>query len=207
MSLFAPAQESLPFPQRVVALGASPLNLPAKGILQEPEVPGRVWRLMEGALRLDEVDGEERRFAGVALPGDLVGAEFLALGGHAYRVQALVPSLLLPVQSSQGGPVPLESVVQSLVRIQQRTAALLALRSGSAEERVSRLILLLAGHDDDHLVLPVLRDMADITDLAMESVSRAMTRLRQAGALVERGRRHLFALRRSHLLMPAGAAA
>ena len=52
----APVQEDLPFPQRVVALGAAPKNLAAKGVLHEPGEQGQVWRLMDGALRLDEVD-------------------------------------------------------------------------------------------------------------------------------------------------------
>jgi len=180
---------------------AAPKTLAAKAILHEPGEQGQVWRLMDGALRLDEVDASgDRRFAGLLLPGDLVGGEMLTLGVYAMRAQALVPVRLLPVQSTQGAPVSPEAALQSFVRMQQRTAALMSMRSGTAEERVSRLILLLAGHDDDRVVLPILKDMADITDLAMESVSRVMSKLKQAGALIERGRRHLFALRRSQLL-------
>ena len=61
----APVQEDLPFPQRVVAIGAAPKSLAAKGVLHEPGEHGQVWRLMDGALRLDEVDAAgDRRFAG-----------------------------------------------------------------------------------------------------------------------------------------------
>jgi len=41
----APVQEDLPFPQRVVALGAAPKNLAAKGVLHANMVSRKLSRL------------------------------------------------------------------------------------------------------------------------------------------------------------------
>lgn len=173
-------------------------RLAAKASLHESGGIGPVWRLMQGALRLDRTSEGAPQFAGLALPGDLVGAELMLHGCYGYTVRALVPSVLMVWPHQHVAPSH-EAVVQSCMQVQQRTAGLMSLRSGSAEERVSRLILMLASEHDTQLVLPTLTDMAEINDLAMESVSRAMTRLRQFGALSALPRRHQFVLQRARL--------
>lgn len=176
----------------------------ARGKLHEPGDPcTHVWRLCHGALRLDQVDAQGVRFAGLALPGDLVGAEALLAGRYTYAVRALVPSVLEPWVPTEGAQSQ-EALTRALMQVQQRTADLMALRSGSAEQRVARLILMLAAQADEQFVRPILRDVADITDMTVESVSRVFTRLRQLGALVGKERGQQLGLRRE-LLSALGA--
>jgi len=175
------------------------LRLPAKTPLYQAGARGTVWRVLEGVMRLDQEGPAGPRLAGLLLPDDLVGCEVATMGRYGCTAWALVPSLLMP-WTPGAGPAATEVMLQGLLRVQQRTGELLALRSGLAEQRVSRLILMLAGPEATELVLPTLNDMADINDLAMESVSRAMSRLRQLEALTPLPRRHRFALNRAALL-------
>ncbi len=154
---------------------------------------GPAWRVLSGALRLERTDASGSYFAGLALPGDLVGAEVLALDRYAYSAQALTPCELLPWPHLGTEPSP-ESLMGALVSGQQRMADLLRLRQGSAGARVGGLILMLAGQGDADVVLPTLGGMAEITDLAMESVCREMARFRQSGALKPKTWRHQFVL-------------
>jgi DNA-binding transcriptional regulator YhcF (GntR family) len=58
---------------------------------------------------------------------------------------------------------------------------------------VRQLCLLLARYCDEgrkEITIPELRDMAAITNLTEETVSRAMSRLRRLGLLQRQGRRH-----------------
>lgn len=188
---------NLPSPTSPVLLDGC-VRLAAKMPLYQAGASGTVWRVLEGAMRLDQEGPVGPRLAGLLLPDDLVGCEVATQGRYGCTAWALVPSLLMP-WTPGAGPAATEVMLQGLLRVQQRMGELLALRSGLAEQRVSRLILMLAGADASELVLPTLNDMADINDLAMESVSRAMSRLRQLEALTPLPRRHRFALNRAAL--------
>jgi CRP-like cAMP-binding protein len=184
---------------QVMTVRQVPNHVVARGKVHEPGDPcTRVWRVCHGALRLDQVDAQGVRFAGLALPGDLVGAESLLMGRYAYAVRALVPSVLEPWEPMADQRTQ-EALTRSLMQVQQRTADLMALRSGSAEQRVARLILMMAAQADEQFVRPILRDVADITDMTVESVSRVFTRLRQLGALVGKERGAHLGLRREIL--------
>ena len=62
-------------------------------------------------------------------------------------------------------------------------------RSGDALARVRRLILMLAGGRGDAFAIPLAKDMAEITDLTPETVSRAFSVLRRQGLLEKHGSR------------------
>jgi len=84
------------------------------------------------------------------------------------------------------------SLLQTLAATERRAADALALRAGEAFDRVRQLCLLLARDRADgrrEVTIPGLRDMAEITGLTVETVSRAMSQLRKSGMLQRHGRR------------------
>ena len=71
----------------------------------------------------------------------------------------------------------------SLAQAQQRAANIVALRGGQAMTRVVGLIRLLAD-SAGRVILPTRQDIADITDLRFETISRIIKGLERSGALV-----------------------
>jgi CRP-like cAMP-binding protein len=156
---------------------------------------GPIWRVAEGVLALEADAGEqgdERRLAGLALPGDLIGAEQLVDGHYAWSARALVPCQLLTWRPDTDGQ-DAHTVLRGLVAAQRRSAALLALRSGTAQERVVRLVRLMSqGTAREGTVLPTLRDMSLITTISAESICRELARLRTEGRLSTHEGRHIL---------------
>jgi len=178
-----------------VAVNAAPIRQSCKIAIGEriyaSGMEGIAWRVKSGAVRLDRVGGEGRSFAGLALQGDVIGAETLLFGRYSFEAHAIGDCELEPWLSPDKAPSG-ESLLQTLAAAERRAADALALRAGEAFERVRHLCLLLArARNDDRreFAIPGLKDMAEITDLTMETVSRAMSHLRKTGLLQRRGRR------------------
>lgn len=166
--------------------------------------PGVAWRVISGSVRLDRCDGGEPMFASLAVAGDVIGAETLMFGRYAFEARALADCEL--ALWSEGGTRPAgESLVRMLAAAESRAADVIALRCGQAAQRVRRLMLMLTrggagdGAGTARIDMPSLRDMADITDLTAETVSRALSALRKEGVLARQGWRHA-ALVRERLL-------
>lgn len=172
--------------------GRNPCRSFALGeLIHAAGTPGTAWRIRSGAVRLDRDGSGEHRFAGLALAGDILGAESLIYGTYAFDARALGDVELEPWL--EGGAAPTgESLLQILASFERRAAETLALRAGEAFDRVRQLMLMLARDRGDgrrQVLIPGLRDMAEITGLTVETVSRAMSRLRKAGQLQKHGRR------------------
>lgn len=173
-------------PEQAAALSLSaPLCFARGQRIHEAGAMGFPWRVSRGVVRFDtgEVDGE-LSFAGLAMEGDLVGAEVLMFGRFAHRATALTACQLEPWPGRLGEDK--DSLLQALARAEQRAADIIALRSGQAMARVCRLIQLLlprSASEPQRADLPPLRDMAEITALTIETVSRMLSGLRRLGAL------------------------
>ncbi len=146
---------------------------------------GSAWRLSSGVVRFDLVN-EDRGcpvFAGLALGGDIIGAEALLFGRYAFRATALTDCelSLWPGRAT----VERDSLLQALTTAEHRSARVVALRSGQAIERVRRLIRLLLPQAPAtaRAELPPLRDIAEITALTVETVSRTLSGLRRQKVL------------------------
>lgn len=171
---------------------------------------GIAWRVKTGAVRLDRVssssEGEVRSFAGLALAGDVIGAETLLFGQYTFEAHALgdvtLEPWLAPDTALSG-----ESLLQTLAAAERRAADALSLRVGEAFERVRQLILLLARERNNSVSRPIsipgLRDMADMTGLTVETVSRAISHLRKSGLLQKYGRRSAVVFPDLGAAMPA----
>lgn len=130
------------------------------------------------------------------MAGDVIGAETLLFGCYTFEGVALSKCLLAPWPGGEAGPAN-DSLLLALAQTERRAADVLSLRCGQAVERIRRLIRLLVQDRDgiEHtspvcrVVLPGLKDMADITALTVETVSRSISNLRRAGILEPQGLR------------------
>ncbi|MDO8346389.1 MAG: cyclic nucleotide-binding domain-containing protein [Rugosibacter sp.] len=148
---------------------------------------GPVWRVVEGAVRLDLHDAEGMTFASLALPGDMLGLESLVFGHYGFTARALTPCVL--ALRAADDPAPLAQMAATT----RRAAQVVALRSGRAAERVQRLVQLLTDNGARPLagkrrLLPRLADIAEITDLTVETVCRTTAGLDTEGGLPHRTR-------------------
>lgn len=157
----------------------------AKSVVYTGDQAVQPWRVISGAVALEDVRGEEVRLSGLAMAGDLIGLESLLPDGARLRARAVVPTQLMRWSPSVGQVWDNAEVMRNLLRQQQRNAELLSLRSGGAQERVVKLIRLLGADvsDEAGVALPTLRDMSLITGIAGESICRELKRLRDEGVL------------------------
>jgi len=139
---------------------------------------GQAWRVLGGVVRLDQAGPEgENRFASLAIAGDIIGCETLLFGSYTFAASALTACQLSPWP--EGGKAPASSsLLASLALAQRRAADLVALRGGQASDRVLGLIRLLADRSG-HVILPTRQDIADITDLRFETISRIISNLQR----------------------------
>jgi CRP/FNR family nitrogen fixation transcriptional regulator len=152
---------------------------------------GIAWRVNRGAVRLDRIAAEGSTYAGLALHGDVIGAETLLFGHYGFEACAIADCELEPWLAA-GTVLSSDSLLRTLAAAERRAADALALRAGEAFERVRQLCLLLVRDGDGgqrEIAIPGLKDMAAITNLTEATVSRAMSRLRRTGMLQRHGRR------------------
>ena len=186
-------QTTLATPAPVNTLPTMQLRkIPIGGHIYAAGSEGIAWRVRRGAVRLDRVTPAGSHYAGLALRGDVIGAETLLYGKYSFAASAIGDCELEPWLTADKA-LSGESLLKTLAAAERRAADALALRAGEAFERVRGLCLLLARYCDDgrrEITIPELRDMAAITNLTEETVSRAMSRLRRLGILQRQDRRH-----------------
>lgn len=142
---------------------------------------GLAWRVRRGVVRLDAVaPSGELGFASLAIAGDIVGCESMLFGAYTFGASALTQCDLSPWP--EGEAAAGESLLESLAIAQKRAADVVALRGGEAVARVVNLIRLLADASGC-VVLPTRQDIADITDLRFETISRVIKRLERDAVL------------------------
>ncbi len=161
--------------------------------LYAAETRGNAWRVLSGSVRLDrhQPDGEQS-FASLAISGDIIGAETLLFGHYTFTATALSPAMIAPWPEGRAALAG-DSLLATLTKAERRAAEVITLRCGQAAERVRRLVMMLAHAPEKNpenptaaelrVVLPSRQDMADITALKLETVSRMVSQLRQAGIL------------------------
>lgn len=179
-------------------MGATDVHLASSRRLRRGEqayaadTKGLAWRIAQGVLRLDHDSHcvDERSFAGLARRGDVIGAETLLRDRYAFSATALTDCVLEPWAGTPGAS-GVEELFDLVTSIEQRSAAVLRMRCGSAQERVRHVLQLMApalSTDGKPIALPALRHLADMTVLSIETVSRTLSALRSEG-VVHRPRR------------------
>ena len=148
---------------------------------------GGALRVLSGVVRLDRERGEGPEFGGLALAGDVIGAETLVFGAYTYSATALSAVVLESWLAGASADTE-RKLMLALSASERRMADALALRCGKAAARIRRLLDILAGAGardgpPPRAVLPRLKDIADITDLKIETVSRTISQLNDGGEL------------------------
>ena len=168
-------------------------NISTSEVLYETGREGAAWRVVSGSVRLDRKTPEgDAGFASLAIRGDIIGAETMLFGAYSFTATALSPCTLTSWPEREGSPAPAGDLLKTLIFAERRAAEVIALRYGQAAERVKRLVMLLAAPGADcagsvhvplQVTLPPRQDMADITALTLETVSRMVSGLRRSGVL------------------------
>ena len=144
---------------------------------------GLAWRVKRGVVRLDTSDKKgDFSFASLAIAGDIVGCETMLFGAYTFSASALTQCELSPWPEGEPAGAG-ESLLESLALAQRRAADVIALRGGQASDRVLGLIRLL-GDGAGRVVLPTRQDIAEITDLRFETISRIIKGLERVGVLL-----------------------
>lgn len=164
-----------------------------------PTAPaGRLWRVVSGALHMQSLQGGQHGAEGQSLwlaqPGDYVGWERLTPGAQPLLARAITPVTLeqvcLPSGAEQSPQT--DALLRScLLHMQQRFVQMASLRLGSVGQRIRALLLLVAeaqgaGSQDQGHALPSLSCMARIVGARQETVSRALSELREQHLLSHR---------------------
>lgn len=165
---------------------------------------GFAWRLQHGVVRLDTPNPTgESAFASLAIAGDILGCETLLFGTYTFSAAALTHCELSPWPEGEPAGAG-ESLLASLAIAQRRAADVVALRGGQAVDRVIGLIRLLTD-PSGKVVLPTRQDIADITDLRFETISRIIKGLERSGVLATVRIEGVHATR-AYVVNPGGAA-
>lgn len=176
-------------PLTVSPEAGTPLTLAAGAPLFAAKEQGRLWRVVSGLVRLDQVVPSGPVLVMLAQAGDLLGFESLC--GEPYQLSAsafndVVLQPLTPVDAAQRQQWLIEAVLQQ----PQRSHDMARVRTGQVAERLGELLRLL-GHapvagtarnqplDADAVrnSLPPLRVLAEVVDAKPETVCRALAQL------------------------------
>ena len=150
----------------------------------------RVWQLQRGLLMVQSLSRPGDAVRHLALPGDWLNLECLCDLPADTRITALMPSRLRPL--AQPPLTDGHALIRHLVLQQRRwTDDLLALRSGSVEQRLGRWLELLGRAGGGALAassdeVPTLREIATLVDAAPETVCRVLARLRAPSTAPDR---------------------
>ncbi len=143
---------------------------------------GTVWRVRQGAFRLERPAGDGQTVVHLALAGDLVGVEALCAEPYACTVTALVDSVATP-EPMVGEAALTATLAAALLQQQRQSFDMAQMRSGTAPVRLGHLLRLLArafgvpAGGLERKALPALKDMAQIIDSTHETVCRELPRL------------------------------
>ncbi len=160
-----------------------------------------VYMVRAGAVKTYVIlhDGEEQ-VIGFHMPGDVVGLDAIESGRHLCNAMVLDTSCVCPLPFEQllrlcgRSPLTQSLMMKTLSRrIVDHEALLLILGQKTAEQRMAAFLLQLStqqhrlGLSAAEINLPMSRaDIASYLALAVETVSRVLTRLQEAGLLAVR---------------------
>jgi hypothetical protein len=184
-------------------------HLHAREVMQG-ETLHRLWRLQSGAMRMesmvaggDPLVESEAQFVRLVLPGDVIGAEQLVGVRDPIALRALTACDLAPIEVNDDAE--LRRVLWDALAISHvRCREVVSLRIGTVEERLKRLLRMLAvttdSEDSDlgkegksstapitlsQCALPSLSNMALIINAAPETVCRVLSHFKVSKLLQE----------------------
>lgn len=158
-------------------------------LLHQGEKPRSVWFIKEGQVAVSSVDsnGEETSCA-VRGKGALLGIEALTESESAYQARALTPVLACELAADALDEwvglrdTPMGAVLELAIgEAQQRVVERRGL-AGSAVSRLSRFLLERLEQEENRVRMPQ-QVLANVLGMRAETLSRAIGKLRAAGAV------------------------
>ena len=158
-------------------------------LLHQGEKPRSVWFIKEGQVAVSSVDacGEETSCA-VRSKGALLGVEALTESQSAYQARALTPVVACELASDALDEwvgmrdTPMGAVLElAIAEAQQRVVERRGL-AGSAVSRLSRFLLERLEREENRVRMPQ-QVLANVLGMRAETLSRAIGKLRAAGAV------------------------
>lgn len=143
---------------------------------------GTLWRVEQGAILLQKATDDGVALTQIALPSDIIGLEGLCNQTYTNSAIALVETKLIQ-QDVSGEFSAFPAVAEGYLQQQQRMHDMSKLRTGSVASRLKYLVQMLAKSKDgkrkklDRKDLPTLREMAQILDIAGETICRELKAL------------------------------
>ena len=136
----------------------------------------------------------DRRIVRLAGKGDLIGQEALLQRPHSDDAIACTPRAAVPhpdrpgrtiSKRGQNAAASASSTLRWLMALDDAEAWVAELASGSARQRVLRLLERLDSHADaaGHIWLPRREDIGAMLDMTFETASRQISQLRREGVL------------------------
>jgi CRP/FNR family transcriptional regulator len=164
-----------------------------------------LYAIREGSMKTTGLMEDGRvQVTGFHLPGELLGIDAISNDKHPCSAEALEPTDIceIPYQALEGLALKVPGLQHQLLRLMSREIArdqqmLMTLGRMAAEERVASCLLSFSqrherlGRDATHFRLSMSRqDLGDYLGLALETVSRLLSRLHEEG-LIEVSGRHI----------------
>lgn len=140
---------------------------------------GTLWRIEQGAVLLQKTTHDGVAMVQLALPGDILGLEGLCNKPYTNTAVALIDSTLSRQFAGTDGGL-FAVVAEAYLQQQQRMHDMSMLRTGTVASRLRHLLALLSRDKRgaqrmlDRSALPTLREMAQIIDIADETICREL---------------------------------
>jgi CRP/FNR family transcriptional regulator, anaerobic regulatory protein len=173
----------------IASLDVAPDDL----LYRRGESAGAIYTIRAGVVRFERFNERgDRRIVRLAGKGDLIGQEALLQRPHSDDAIACTPVQLcrIPialVNDLEEGQKPLqrELMLRWQMALDDAEAWVAELASGSARQRVLRLLERLDSHADaaGHIWLPRREDIGAMLDMTFETASRQISQLRREGVL------------------------
>jgi len=169
-----------------------------------------VGNVIEGMLKLSTMTGDGReQIVGIVYPSDFIGRPFGRNSKQSVTALTDAQVCIFRRDAFDSFAETHAGIEQALLRrtlddLDRARHWMLLLARNSAPQRVASLLVemsdRLGGADGAEIVLPLSRQqMADVLGMAIETVSRTMTRFRKAGLIALPGGRRLIVRQRALL--------
>lgn len=171
-------------------------TLDSNQVVQEPS-QNEYYLLLAGCIRINYVNKKgESTFIRLVLPGDYLGVERFTESQLSVEYITITPCSIqreFAVNSELPADVLKTVLIQSYKRCKDVVAYL---RCGSAQERLTHLLMMMVSPEPQQkstsseiaCLMPSIKDMANIVDVAPESISRTIANLKKDNILANRKR-------------------
>jgi CRP-like cAMP-binding protein len=169
-------------------------RVPRSVIYNEGERGESLYILRSGLVKHVRVSASaDERIVRISLPGDALGLSLLAGGAYGTTAVAVassqlcrIPMAMVQARMLQFPEFGLRVVRESQAQLRDAEAFLTELSTGSAHQRVARLLLFMAEHaGEGNCLLLTREEMGAVLGITTETASRVIAEYRRSGLIDE----------------------